>query len=214
MSWESLIQRSVDRAKLHLSRCLPLLSGLLLAPAGFAQGLFLDSHVQVRDAVVAVYPDSSPQPAAMIRAGRVFSDYQTRGFFRIGALPMLVLDKLSVEVLQPERLSKALNTLGEEFAVRGDSRKAVEGRDFSVWFASRKDAKLQARRVRLEGGRMWRLYEGAIQRPDSATVPFRQAVLTVTGPKAGELAYETPRGTTRIQLLSLLSKPITKDSAL
>ena len=142
----------------------------------------------------------------MIRAGRVFSDYQSRGFFRIGALPMLVLDKLSIELRQPERLPMALSQVGEKFAVRSDTRKAVEGRDFRLWFTSRKDAQLRARRVRLEGGTTWRLFDGAIQRPDSATLSFRQATLAVAGPNAGELAYETARGIVTMPLLSLLSK--------
>jgi hypothetical protein len=193
---------------------LSLLITLLFAPIGLAQGLFLDSRVQVRDAVIAVYPDSALEPAAMIRAGRVFSDYQTRGFFRIGALPLVVLDKLSIELLAPERLSRTLSHLGEKFTVRNDARKAVEGRDFRLWFASRKDAQLRARRVRLESGTTWRLLDGIFQPPGSAAIPFRQATLSVTGPNAGELAYETARGTARIHLLSLLSESTTKDSAL
>jgi hypothetical protein len=209
-----LIWRSRHRIRLHLSRSLSLLIGLLLVPSGLAQDLFPDPRVQLRNAVISVYPDSAAEPAAMIRAGRVFSDYQTRGFFRIGALPMLVLDRLSVELLQPEQLSKALRSLGEKFAVKNDSRKAVEGRDFCLWFSSRKDAQLRARRVRLESGTAWRLFDGALLRPGSDVIPFRQATLTIAGPNAGELAYETARGTARLQLLSLLPGSTAKNSAL
>jgi hypothetical protein len=218
---EAWVTAAIGASAKHLccfASCLRGLLGLLLtllfpAPA-LAQGLILDSCVQMRDAVIAVYPDSAPEPAAMIRAGRVFSDYQTRGFFRIGALPLVVLDKLSIELREPERLSKALSQMGEKFAIRGDTRKAVEGREFCLWFTARKDAQLRAHRVRLEGGTTWRLFDGVIQQPESGAVPFRQATLTVAGPNVGELAYETARGTVRVHLLSLLSKPTTHNPPL
>lgn len=202
------------RSPAYFCWSLLLVPALLSAPLGLAQGLFLDSRSQVKNARVAVYLDSGPEPAAWIRAGRIFSDYQSRGFFRIGALPLLVIDKLAIELRDPERISKVLASVGEKFGVNGEARKAVEGRDFRLSFTSSKEAQLRARRVRLESGAPWRLQDGVIQQPNSTPIPFHQATLAITGPNAGELAYETARGTARVHLLSLFSKSTPKDSAL
>jgi hypothetical protein len=79
-------------------------TALLSTPHGLAQGLFLDSRAQVKNALVAVYVDPGPEPMAWIRAARIFGDYQSRGFFRIGALPLLVIDKFAIELRDPERI--------------------------------------------------------------------------------------------------------------
>lgn len=182
-----------------------LVLALACVRSGLAQGLSFDSRFQAKKAVVALYGESDLEPVAVFRAERIFSDYQRRGFFRIGALPLLVFDGLSIELHDPAQVSKALATLGARFDAQGDARKAVEGRDFCLSFASEKDGRLRARRVRLESATAWHLQEGTVLQAGAAPMPFRQGTLTITGPQAGQLTCETTNGTVRIQLLSLLS---------
>jgi hypothetical protein len=155
--------------------------------------------------MVALYGESELEPVAVFRAERIFSDYQRRGFFRIGALPLLVFDGLSIELHDPTQVSKALASLGARFDARGDARKAVEGRDFCLSFVPEQDGRLRARRVRLESTTAWHLQEGTVHQAGAAPMPFRQGNLTITGPQAGQLTCETTNGTVHIHLLSLLS---------
>jgi hypothetical protein len=182
-----------------------VLMALACAPSGLAQGWLADPHVDVRNAVMPIYLTFQPEAAAVFRANHIFNDHQRRGFFRIGALPMLVIDGMSVEVRDPAGVSAALNKLGAQFAVKAGARKAVEGRDFRLTFAPEKDGCLRARRVRLENAAAWRLEDGALHPPGGPPVPFRQGTLTITGPQAGEFNYETAGGPARVQLLDLLS---------
>jgi hypothetical protein len=178
------------------------------ATAGSAQSLLLHSRFQAKNAVIAVHLGWELEPVAVLRAERVFSDYQTRGFFRIGALPLLVMEKLRIELRDADRLSTVLAKVGESLVARGDARKAVEGRDFCLSFSSPKDGQLRARRIRLESGGGWTLLDGAVDRSETTPISFSRAVLTVSGSHAGELFCETASGTIQVHLLSL-STPTT-----
>jgi hypothetical protein len=125
---------------------------------------------------------------------------------------MFVMDKLRIEVRDGDRLSTVLAEVGESFVGRGATWKAVEGRDFCLSFSSPKDGQLHARRIRLESGNTWGLLDGVVQPPDGAAIPFSQATLTITGPRAGELACETAGGTIRVHLLSLSTSTTKKPS--
>jgi hypothetical protein len=182
-----------------------VLLALACVRSGLAQVLPFDSRLQSKKVVVVLYGDSELEPVAVFRAERIFSDYQRRGFFRIGALPLLVFDGLSIELHDPAQVSKALATLGARFDTRGDARKAIEGRDFCLSFASEKEGRLRARRVRLETATAWHLQEGTVHQAGASPMPFRQGTLTITGPQAGQLTCETTNGTVRIHVLSLLS---------
>lgn len=183
-----------------------LLISLQCGYSSLAQNWLPDSHIEVRNAVVPVYLDFTPEPAAIFRVHHIFSDYQTRGFFRIGVLPLLVLDGLNLEIRDPARLSAALNTTSEYFAVKANAKKAVEGRDFVLSFASDKNARVQARSVRLESGTEWRLQEGTIFPSGAAPLPFRKATLAIAGPQAGQLSFETTNGPVHLHLLSLTAQ--------
>jgi hypothetical protein len=192
------------RAFSHCLRgSLAVLIGLASATSGSAQSLLLDSRFETKNAVIAVHLGWELEPVAVLRAERVFGDYQTRGFFRIGALPMLVVDKLRVELRDADRLSTVLASVGESILGRGAIWKAVEGRDFCLSFAHPNDGQVRARRIRLESGNTWGLLDGVVQPPDGAAIPFCQATLTITGPRAGELVCQTAGGTIRVHLLSL-----------
>jgi hypothetical protein len=182
-----------------------LLVALTWARTGLPQGLPLDSRQQGKKVMAALYEGAELQPVAVFRAERIFGDYQRRGFFRIGALPLLVLDGLSIELHDPARLPNALTTLSERFNALRSAKKAVEGRDFRLSFAAEKAGGLRASRVRLESATAWHLQEGTIQPAGGALIRFRQGTLTIAGPQAGQFTGETANGTVRMNLLSLLS---------
>ena len=154
--------------------------------------------------VLAIYPEIGLQPLAILRADQLYEDYQRRGFFRIGALPMLVAEGLSVELCDTNQLSAALTQASTRFGVKAKKFKAVEGRGFSLSFSGQLKGVVHARTARLESSTEWRLQEGTVEQPGSAAIAFRRATLAVAGPKAGELTYETATGPTSVHLLALI----------
>jgi hypothetical protein len=144
-------------------------------------------------------------PVIIVHAAAIHEDYQRRGFFRIGVLPMLALESLTLEVRDPEHLSGALTNATAFLARKGGARKALEGRDFTLSFSTRSHGRVTAHSVRLEGRDAWSLAQGTVDMPPAEPVSFRQATLTISGPQAGDLLCETTSGPVRISLKSLLS---------
>jgi hypothetical protein len=183
------------------------ISFLLILLAGYssavAQSWFLNSQARATKALIAIYPDVGLRPIAIIRADQIYGDYQRRGFFRIGVLPMLVLDGLSLEICDTNQLSAALIRAGTHFDCKGKASSAVEGRNFSLSFSGQTNGAVHAQTVRLASGTEWLLQDGTVDQPAAASISFRRASLAVAGPKAGELTYEATNGVVRIHLLSL-----------
>ena len=182
---------------------LAVLAGAMLLTA---RASLLDSPLELKGVTVPVYVDSRTEPAAILRADRIFTDYQRRGFFRIGVLPLLVFDRLTLEIREPARFAAVLSTVSGQFAIKDNVRKAVEGREFTLWLGGEQNGRVCARRVRVEDGTVWRLQDGSVDRPGTAAMAFRRATLIVTGARAGELSCETTNGTVQLQLLSLFTK--------
>jgi hypothetical protein len=188
-----------------LLRILFLMIVLACATSGLAQSWLLNSHMRITKAVMPEYLDFGSKPAAIFRADQIYEDYQRRGFFRIGVLPMVVLEGLSLELCDTNQLSVALTRTSTHFGSKGKASNAVEGRNFSLSFSGQKNAVIHAQIVRLESGTEWRLQEGTVDQPGAASISFRRATLTIVGPKAGELACATTNGLVHLDLLSLAS---------
>ena len=163
------------------------------------------SFIDASNVCVAVYLKSELSPVAIVRARVIHGDYQRRGFFRIGVLPMLALERLTLRCVTQSTWSGVLTNATAFLARKGEARKAVEGRDFALSFTSKPDGRVTARSVRLEGREAWSLAEGRVDMPPGKPVNFRQATLTISGPRAGDLLCETTNGPVRICLCSLLS---------
>jgi len=54
-----------------------------------------------------VYLKSESLPVAVFRANRIYHDHQRKGFFRIGGLPLLVLEGLSLELRDTNRRNRS-----------------------------------------------------------------------------------------------------------
>ena len=153
-----------------------------------------------------MYDGVAPTPVAVIRVNQIYLDYQKRGFFRIGVLPLLVLDGFCLELRDPTRIAAALTNASAQFHLKGRNASALEGRDFSISFASLGGGSVRARLVRLETGSEWRLSHGTVEKPGMPPVPFSQASLKMAGLEVGKLSCDTTNGPFSINLLSLLNQ--------
>ena len=174
-----------------------------LVPPCPAETWPLDPPTPVTKVEVPVYVKLNSEPVAVFRAERILDDYQTKGFFRIGALPLTVVEDLSIELWDPSRLPAALNALGVRFALKDSGKRAVEGRNFTLSFSGEKHGRLQARCVRMEGPTEWTMEEGSVSLPDAAPAHFRRGALVLDGPEAGWIKYQSTNGVVLVQLFAL-----------
>lgn len=176
---------------------------LSVMPLGHAQTWPFDPPTEISKVVVPVYEKLNPEPVAVFRAERFIGDYQTRGFFRIGALPLTVAEDLTIELKDAFRVSTALNVLGARFAPDGTSGRGIEGRNFSLAFSGQKQGTLRARSVRLERPAEWTMEDGVVNMPNSAPVYFQRGTLTVQGQQTGMLTCQTTNGVFQVHVLAL-----------
>ncbi len=168
----------------------------------FGKGGLLPGQAQFKGILVPICIGSNREPVAIFRAKHVFSDYQRRGFFRIGVLPLLVIDGLSIELRDPSSLPATLNAVPSHALFKDFVRSAVEARQFALSCDSQKDFAVRARLVRLESSDEWRLEDGVVRQSGGGQLSFQRATLRISGPHAGEMNCETSSGVVRIELLS------------
>lgn len=159
--------------------------------AGGAQHLVIPRYSQ---------PDKSLY--AVISVDKVYMEYEKRGFFHIGALPVAVLEGVTYEAKDAEKAAKNLVRLPTWLG--GDAGKHVELRGVKL---------VASPTHRLEGGRLlfldnnrWELQDGV--RLISGTNEFRapSATLEVAGARAGEVILHTTPSTTNTFLFDNLSQ--------
>jgi len=152
-----------------------------------------------------LYVAGEPKAVAVLRVEKVFTDYQRKGFFRIGLLPLCVAEGVRLEVRQPERAAAALAS------VRGQLRPArgnvpIELRRLVLSVAGESAVELKAGRARLGETGCW-LLDGGVTCTQGATVAeAARATLQVTGESAGQLVLETAAGQRTLRLCSALPR--------
>ena len=163
----------------------------------------------IKHAIIPVYLPSEAQPAVVLRVDRVFPDLERRGFFRIGVLPLEVADGVTFEFAATNRVSSALAELQHRLEPPVVSRRA-ELRRVKFVFLPEIQPRLEARRMRLAREGQWQLLDGVCLQTLTGTVHTASARLQVTGPRAGEVTWETGRATN----LFSLSPPLSSNSTL
>jgi hypothetical protein len=181
------------------------LAGIALALAPLCQGQTwpFETPTDMKKVEAPIYEKFNPVPVAVLCAERIFGDYQTRGVFRIGALPLSVAEDLSIELKDALRLPAALNALGVRFAPEGGGGRGIEGRNFRLAFSGEKQGSLRARTVRLDRAAEWTMEDGLLNVPNSAPVRFQRGTVTLQGPEAGTIKCQTTNGVFQVHVIAL-----------
>ena len=164
---------------------------LLLLSTGQAQlgSGFLSGNWKARNVVIPFYTGTEQQPSVVFRAERIYTDYQRKGFFRIGALPVGVMEGVTFEVRSIESLTNSLvqlhRWLGPQAAKRLELRRA------SIQIAQTATDCLQVGRVHVAPGGKWELLDGVSYSAGTNQLRARSATLQVVGERTGQLVMAT-----------------------
>lgn len=63
----------------------------------------------LREGTIPLFDGTHPKAALTVRVKHVFSDLQRLGFFRIGALPLIVAEDVEILILDPNRVHAAIS---------------------------------------------------------------------------------------------------------
>lgn len=69
---------------------------------------FLASKARYQKAILPIYSTNSLQPIAVLRLDKIFTENRRKGFFRIGLMPVRVIEGLQIELTDPERIRDSL----------------------------------------------------------------------------------------------------------
>ena len=158
---------------------------MLLTP----DSIFGSGVSSMKGVVIATYPQDGLQPSSILRVRTVSTEYQRKGFFRIGLLPMAVLEGVIIEVHDPQSLSNSLVQCNQCFGPRNAG--VLELRDVQLVADGAITNRLVCGRARPAGGGKWELLDGVTFDSDAKRTEAPRAILHVTGPSAGQLFLET-----------------------
>jgi hypothetical protein len=155
----------------------PWLSGLGLLVCLICVDLCLAESPSARDVRISLKLPDSPEIWARCSLGQLKVDRDRVGFFKVGVLPLLVLENLDFELLNPSEASRLENTVRE---LAGASvRQGIEIRGLSLRCESSGGLSLSAGVARLRRGK-WRLQDALLVR-DGVGVRHREAILRLDG---------------------------------
>jgi hypothetical protein len=163
-------------------------AGEVLPPGGGAKGV-----------VVPLYVAGQAEPAAVLRIEKVYTDFQRRGFFRIGLLPMLVAEGVEVELRSQEHILAALKQVGDYLQRRGRAT-TLELRRVVIELPGRSAPRLEAGRVRFRPEGSWELAGGVRWRGASAEVQASSGTFCPAGDRAGQLLMATDNGPVEVRI--------------
>jgi hypothetical protein len=161
----------------------------------------------VRHAVIPLYSEPDRTLSTVLRIDRCGVDYQRKGFFRIGVLPVQVLEGVTFELQDPASAPASLERVRRWF---GDESR-VELRNVKFVFRTNT---LEAARVHFGAGQQWQLLDGVRLVCGGKETRTARATFRVSSGQDGQVILETaPRSTNTFLSCSLLSTSHTTTSS-
>jgi hypothetical protein len=164
---------------------------LALSFASFALNAQSPVHVEVtdldaRDLLQRFYFENLPQPSATLRVNWIHKDFERRGFFRIGLLPLVALEEFQLEIPRPELAADSFGQLQSWLkSTHGGHR--LELRKVSLVIGKATPCRLACGRIRFNPTGEWELLDGVSLLAGTNEIRAASASLRVNGAEAGRL---------------------------
>jgi len=144
---------------------------------------------RLRGGVIGLYSGTETEPATVVRLDRAYTDYERKGFFRIGILPIGVMEGVTFELQHPESVTNGLAQLHQWLEARAASR--LELRRVSFLVSAPVTNRLETGRVRPAADGKLALLDGVSFVSGTNQMQAARGVLQITGAQAGQLVLAT-----------------------
>jgi len=124
-----------------------------------------------------------------VHAEHIYVDHERRAFFRIGLLPLLVIEDVQVQLQSVECLTNALAELRPRYLPAGELRK-LEMRNLEIMMLGETQPRLRATTARIESDGAIRLADVSVRDAVGIQQSFPKAILQIAGPRAGTLCCD------------------------
>ena len=178
---------SAFRLQLLLLAC----AALSLALPAHAQSAadLLSGRLSARGIVTTFYEGTEQPPSLVVRIESVHTDYQRKGFFRIGLLPVGVMEGIAFELNHPDNATNSLALLLQWLGPH--SAKTLELRRLTLLVPVGATNRLESARARVGAGGKLDLFDGVSLVSGTNQLRAARGALQIAGAHAGELVLET-----------------------
>lgn len=170
----------------RLKACVLAAGCFLLLPqanAGIAEG-------PAEGVEITEYGLTDLSPVAKVHAGRIFTDYEAHGFFRIGLLPMPVAENVKIQISSVERLTNALCALQEWHKASAGLRR-LELRNVEISIFGETALRLRAARARVGNESTLELFDVSLPGQPGPPLTIAKGALQIAGNSAGRFSWHT-----------------------
>lgn len=140
----------------------------------------------VNNASMSVYDDATL--LIQIDSDRGFIDHEKQGFFRLGLMPILVVEGVKIQILSGNCLTNLTLSLDSLSFPHGNIRK-LELRQIEVALLNEKEPRLKAASARLNRAGGIELSNVLVAMPEAGQISLPKATLQITGLAAGSLRW-------------------------
>lgn len=166
-----------------------LLTSLTNVLSAAAQGWPLDSLLGATNVVMTLYPEAGLQPLATIRASHFYKDFQKRGFFRIGLLPIPVAENVVVQIQSAECLTNAMLAI-QSWSQPSAGVRCLELRNLEIELSGEKQPRLTAANARVGQSGTLELTKICLFNTTGQPTSISKATLQVDGVSVGWLRWK------------------------
>jgi hypothetical protein len=127
-------------------------------------------------------------PVAQVHVARMFTDYERRGFFRIGLLPIPVAENIQIQIQSADCLTNAMFALHSWNQPSFGARR-LEMRNLEIRLFGEKQPRLSAASARVGQNGVLELSTVSVFNATGQQTSIPKAALQVAGPAAGWLRW-------------------------
>lgn len=139
----------------------------------------------VRNAVFPFYSQPERKLSTVVHVEKAYLDYERKGFFHIGVLPVGALEGVTIEVRDTRSAGEAFQQM-QRWLGAGSGRR-VELRQVKFLFSTNS---LEAGKVQCRAGDRWELLDGVRLVCGGNEARARRATLQISGQDAGQVVLE------------------------
>lgn len=183
--------------------CWTLILGSSVFP-GHSAGSAFPAGQSIKGLVVPIYVAGHNQAAVVVRIDQVHQEYRRRAFFRIGLLPMMVGEKVIVELR--DNSAQGLAALTDANRILGTKvvHESIELRQVEFSCPKATASTLRVGRINFSAGGDWILSDGVLRRGDKEDWLSATGILRMTGSHRGEVEWSSPKGEHHLGIYQLL----------
>lgn len=125
------------------------------------------------------------KPSMIVRVDSIFTDYERKGFFRIGVLPLEVMEGVTFEVCRPEPVTNSLAQLQDW--IGSQAAKRLEFRKVSFLAVAGGTNRLDSGRARIGSDGKWELLDGVRFLSGTNQLEAARATIQMAGEATGQI---------------------------